>query len=226
VFFWDSTFLLLLPAIALALYAQHKVRSTFARYSKVAASSGVTGAMVAQGILRRKGLASVEVRETPGTLSDHYDPRSHTVNLSTPVYRGRSLAAVGVAAHEVGHAVQHGRGYLPLRIRHGMAPVASLGSSLAFPLFFIGFLFRGPILMDIGIALFAGAVLFHLVTLPVELNASSSALRELSGSGYLAAGEVDGARSVLRAAAFTYLAATAVAVMHLLRLLILRGSRD
>ncbi len=222
-FFWDSTFLLLLPAIALAIYAQHKVRSTFARYSNVTASSGVTGAMVAQGILRRNGLSSIAVRETPGTLSDHYDPRSQTVNLSSNVYRGRSLAAVGVAAHEVGHAVQHGRGYLPLRIRHGMVPVANLGSSLAFPLFFVGFLFRGPILMDIGIALFAGAVLFHLVTLPVELNASSRALRELAGGGYLAAREVDGARSVLRAAAFTYLAATAVAVMHLLRMLILRG---
>jgi Zn-dependent membrane protease YugP len=223
VLFWDSTFLLLLPAMALALYAQHKVRSTFARYSKVAASSGTTGAMVAQGILRRNGLSDVEVRETPGTLSDHYDPRSRSISLSTPVYRGRSLAAVGVAAHEVGHAVQDRRGYLPLRIRHGMVPVANIGSSLAFPLFFVGFLFRGPILMDIGIALFAGAVVFHLVTLPVELNASSRALKELSGSGYLAAREVAGARSVLRAAALTYLAATAVAVMHLLRLLILRG---
>ena len=175
-FFWDHTFLLVLPAMALAIYAQYKVRSTFARYSKMPTARGISGATVASGILRRNGLSSVEVRETPGTLSDHYDPRSHTLNLSSPVYRGRSLASAGVAAHEAGHAVQHDRGYLPLRIRHGMVPVANLGTGLAFPLFFIGFLFRGPILMDIGIALFAGAVLFHVVTLPVELNASSRAL--------------------------------------------------
>jgi Zn-dependent membrane protease YugP len=150
VFFWDSTFLLLLPAMAFAIFAQYKVRSTLSRYSRVPAATGLTGASVAGGILKRNGLSVVGVRETAGTLSDHYDPRTQTVNLSTAVYRGRPLASLGVAAHEVGHAMQHGRGYLPLRIRHGMVPVANLGTSSAFPLFFIGLLFRGSILYGCG----------------------------------------------------------------------------
>jgi Zn-dependent membrane protease YugP len=157
-------------------------------------------------------------------LSDHYDPRSRTVRLSSDNYRGRSLSAVAVAAHEIGHAIQDGTGYIPLKIRHSILPATNLGSWAAFPLFIIGFLFNTPLLMDIGIILFAGVVVFHLVTLPVEFNASNRALAQLSSNGMLVEEEVRGARKVLNAAALTYVAATAVALIHLVRLLILRGN--
>lgn len=224
--FYDSTFLLLIPAILLALWAQHLVKSTFNKYSKVPAGIGMTGGVVAERLLSDSGLNDVEIEEVEGKLTDHYDPRTRTLRLSTSISRSRSVAAIGVAAHEVGHAIQHRMAYAAFQIRQGIFPVANLGSTLAFPLFFIGFLFTSPKLMDVGIILFSGAVLFQVVTLPVEFNASSRALALLQSRGYLAEEEVSQAKKVLRAAALTYVAATAVAVLHLLRLLILRGGRD
>lgn len=222
-FFWDPTFILILPALVLAIWAQSKVRSTYAKYSRVAASRGRRGAEVAAEILRYNGVFDVTIEETEGLLSDHYDPRSKTVRLSTDNYRSNSIAAVSVAAHEVGHAIQHAQAYAPLQFRHAILPVANIGSSLAFPLFIIGLFMAFRPLMDIGIILFSAAVLFQLVTLPVEFNASRRALKQLESYGLLERSEIPAARKVLSAAALTYVAATTVAVLHLLRLLILRG---
>ncbi len=225
-FFYDPTFILLIPALLLALYAQFLVKSTFAKYSRVPASSGLTGAEVAEHLLRDGGLSQVEIEEVPGELTDHYDPRSKTLRLSPPISRSKSVAALGIAAHEVGHALQHKEAMGVFQIRQSIVPVANLGSSLAFPLFFIGLIMSAKSLMDIGILLFTGAVLFQLVTLPVEFNASARALALLQNRGYLAETEVRHARKVLNAAALTYVAATAMAVLQLLRLLLLRSQRD
>jgi Zn-dependent membrane protease YugP len=225
-FFWDPTMILLIPALILAFYAQMKVRSAFRKYSQIRNSRGITGYQAAMHILQMNNLSDVAVEEVPGSLSDHYDPRDKTVRLSSENYRGTSLAAVSVAAHEVGHAIQDAIGYAPLRIRHSILPATNLGSWAAFPLFIIGFLFNSPLLVDIGIVLFAGVVVFHLVTLPVEFNASSRAIAQLSGGGYITTDETRGAKKVLNAAALTYVAATAVAAMHLIRLLILRNAMD
>ena len=225
--FLDPTYILLIPAIILAVYAQMKVQTTFDRYSRVRASSGVTGAQVARDLLDKNNLTDVVVEITPGRLTV-YDPRTKRLRLSAENYHGTSLAALGVAAHETGHAIQHAQEYIPLNIRHAIFPVASFGSSLAFPLFFIGLVFGGggTFLMDLGILLFTFAVLFQVVTLPVEFNASGRALRMLESEGYLMrGGEVAGARKVLSAAALTYLAATAMALLQLLRLVVLRGYR-
>ncbi|MBN1825642.1 MAG: zinc metallopeptidase [Candidatus Eisenbacteria bacterium] len=224
-FFYDPSILLLIPALILAGYAQWKVRSAYARFSKVPSRGGRSGAEIARAILGGNGLGDVSVRETPGELSDHYDPRSRSVSLSAGNYRSHSIAAVGIAAHEVGHALQHGSGYGPLAFRHAVFPVANLGSTLAFPLFFIGFLMSYRPLIDLGILLFAGAVLFSLVTLPVEFNASRRAVAELERGGFLAPDELPAAREVLRAAALTYVAAATMAILQLLRLLILRGRK-
>lgn len=227
-FYFDPTYILLVPAMILAVYAQMKVQSTFNQYLRVRASSGVTGAQVARDLLDKNNLTDVVVEITPGRLTDHYDPRTRKLRLSSEVYHGTSLAALGVAAHETGHALQHAQEYIPLNIRHAIFPVASFGSNLAFPLFFIGLLFGqgGTFLMDLGILLFTFAVLFQVVTLPVEFNASGRAIRMLESEGYLTrGGEVAGARKVLNAAALTYLAATATAVLQLLRLILLRGYR-
>lgn len=221
-FYYDPYFLLLIPAFILAMYAQSRVRSMYTKYSKVPAQSGYSGAQAARLILDSQGLRDVPVEEVKGTLTDHYDPLRKILRLSNGVYRGRSVASVGIAAHEAGHAVQHSRVYVPLMIRSGIFPVASFGSWLAFPLFFIGFLFRAPALMDLGIVIFAGVVLFQLVTLPVEFNASSRAMKLLNSTGVITADEAVYTRKVLNAAALTYLAATAVAVLYLLRFILLR----
>lgn len=215
--------LLLIPAIILAFYAQSKVKSTYSRYSKVASARGLTGAEAASRLLGDAGIEDVKINVVPGTLNDHYDPRKKVVNLSESVAHSRSVAALGIAAHEIGHATQHNRGYIPLNLRNSFVPVASLGSRAAMPLFFIGFLFRTPFLMNLGIIFFSGAVLFQLITLPVELNASSRALKSLSAGGYLVTGEIDQTRRVLNAAALTYVAAAAMAALQLIRLIILRG---
>lgn len=220
---FDWTIILILPGFLLAMYAQTKVKSTFARYSKVAASRGTTGADVARGILRSQGLDDVNVEMISGTLTDHYDPRTKMVRLSSSVYKGSSLAALGVAAHETGHAIQHDRGYLPLNIRNSMVPVANFGSNLAFPLFLIGLFIANTDLMRAGIYLFAAVVVFQLVTLPVEFNASSRAMAILEGNGYVTARELEGTRSVLNAAALTYVAAALVGILNLVRLLVLSG---
>lgn len=228
-YFGDTTFILLIPAIILALYAQARVKGTYARYSRVMAQSGLTGAEAARSLLNTGGAGDVPVERIAGRLTDNYDPRKKVLRLSEGVYDGRSLAALGIAAHETGHALQHHNHYAPLQFRNGFFPVANIGSALAFPLFFIGLLTssRGPsILMDIGILLFAAAVLFSVVTLPVEFNASKRAVHILETQGMLNGQEIAGARKVLSAAALTYVAATTMAIVQLVRLLMIRGSRD
>ncbi len=222
-FFFDPTMILLIPALILAFYAQSKVRSAYAKYSQIPNSHGLTGAEVARAILRHNGLHDVQIEEVPGELSDHYDPRTKTVRLSTANYRERSIAAASVAAHEVGHAIQHAQAYMPLQLRHAILPATNLGSWMAFPLFFIGLLFSTPFLMDLGIILFTGVVLFHVVTLPVEFNASSRALKQLVNHGLVTPDELTGARAVLNAAALTYVAAATMAIMNLIRLLMLKN---
>ena len=237
--FFDPTMLLVLPAFLLAMWAQMKVKTTYARFSRVANRAGLTGADVAKLILDDAGLSvssgagdatsqSCGLECIGGSLTDHYDPRSRTLRLSQDIYHGRSVAALGIAAHEVGHAIQHARLYSPLMLRNMVYPVCSLGSTLAFPLFFIGLILPiagGQVLMQAGIWLFAASVFFTLVTLPVEFNASRRALKALSHGGYLSTEEMSGARKVLTAAALTYVAAAAVAIMNLIRLLIIADRR-
>jgi len=226
--FYDPTYLLLIPAILFTLYAQFKVKSTFNRYLEEGSSSNLTGAQVARDILDHYNLRAVPIELTPETLSDHYDPRARVLRLSPEVYHGRSLASFGVAAHEVGHALQHAESYAPLAIRNVIFPVASFGSNIGYFLFFLGFIFGGnTFLIDLGIILFSCFVFFTVLTLPVEFNASNRALAILGERGYLRQGEeLKGAKKVLSAAAMTYVAAAATAVIQLLRMLILRGNRD
>lgn len=219
----DSTIIILIPAIILSIYAQFAIRSAYSKWSKVKSSLGMTGAQVAQRLLQQNGIFDVEVEPVAGQLSDHYDSRAKKVRLSEGVYNSTSLAALGVAAHETGHAIQHAKSYAPLNIRQALFPVASIGSTWGFWIFIAGMIFSyNTFLMDIGIVLFAGATLFQIVTLPVEFNASSRALAQLSGGGYLSMDEVNGARKVLNAAALTYVAAAAMSILTLVRLLILR----
>ncbi len=224
-FFFDSTIVLLIPVLLLAFYAQSKVKGNYQKYSQYRNSSNMAGAEVARKILDRQGLHDVEVRAVKGTLSDHYDPRKRVVSLSEGVYHNASISAASIAAHEVGHAIQHAKQYKPLIIRASILPAAQIGTSAAFPLFFIGLIFSMPSLMDIGIIFFAGALAFHAVTLPVELNASSCALAELNKGIIHSEQEVTGVKAVLNAAALTYIAATLMALVNLLRLILLRGSR-
>ena len=227
--FLDPTFFLLIPAFILALYAQSKVRSTFNRYSRVRAARGQTGEEVARALLNMRGLGDVPVEKSKGSLSDHYDPRKRILRLSEGVYDSDSVAALGVAAHETGHALQHADAYGPLALRTNLVPVANIGSWMAFPLFIIGFFIHsqtGLLLMDLGIIFFAGAVVLTLVTLPVEFNASARAMVLLREGGFLTEQELPHARAVLNAAAWTYVAAATMAVSQLVRLLILRNARD
>jgi Zn-dependent membrane protease YugP len=228
-FVWDYTWFFLIPPLLLAIYAQAKVRGAYNRYSRIAASSRLTGSELAARLLAEAGIRDVPVEKTAGQLSDHYDPRKKVLRLSEGVYRSNSLAALGIAAHETGHALQHHQGYSPLAIRNIIYPVANIGSFLAFPLFLLGFFTsqKGPsILMDLGILLYTGAVVFTVITLPVEFNASRQALALLRDRGYLNQQEISGAKQVLSAAALTYVASTAMAIMQLVRMLVLRGSRD
>lgn len=223
--FYDTTFIIILPALLLAFYAQFKVKNTFNRYLRERSYAGFTGREVARQILDQNGLQNVTIERVAGQLSDHYDPRAETVRLSADVYNGTSIAALSVAAHEVGHAVQHAQNYAPLGLRTSVFPMASLGSQMAFPLFMIGFLFNFDTLMLVGIWFFIAALAFQVVTLPVEFNASRRAIGFLNQGGYLNSAEVPKAKSVLNAAALTYVAATAMAAAQLLRLLVLRGQR-
>ncbi|NPV71680.1 MAG: zinc metallopeptidase [Firmicutes bacterium] len=225
--FFDSAYIMLvLPALLFALYAQSRVRGAFGRYSRYRATSGKTGGEVASELLRSARLDDVRVERIQSSLGDHYDPRTRVLRLSPQVHDSPSVAALGVAAHEVGHALQHDLGYTPLAIRNTVLPVAQLGSNAAWPLFLLGFLFRIPALMDLGILFFFAAVLFQVVTLPVEYNASSRAMALLAGGGYISTADARPVREVLNAAALTYVAATAMAVAQLARLLILRNRRD
>jgi len=224
--FFDPTFVLLIPAVLLAVYAQWKVKSTYDKYSRVACSRGYTGAQVARYILDDYRLQKIAVVPTAGSLTDNYDPRSGKLNLSQDVYGSNSVAAIGVAAHEAGHAIQDAKSYVPLKLRNGLVPVTNLGSTLAFPLFLLGMFASLPIFMDLGIILFSLAVVFSVVTLPVEFNASRRGIRVLADGNFLTAQELPMAKAVLDAAAMTYVAATTMAILNLVRLLILRSQRD
>jgi len=222
--FFDPLYIIMIvPAFLLSLFAQFRVKSTYSRYSKVATSRGVTGAQAARRILDAEGITDVSIETARGFLSDHYDPRSRVLRLSEGVYAGDSLASVGVAAHEAGHAIQHARGYAPLQLRSALVPISSLGSNLAWPLLIIGFIFMAKSFIMAGILFFTFAVLFQIVTLPVEFNASSRALQALPATGILSDTEVQGARKVLSAAALTYVAAAAMAVVQLLYFLLRSG---
>jgi hypothetical protein len=230
-FHWSS--LLLLPALALAMWAQYKVKSTYSKYSKIGTRSGMSGSDVARAILRDAEVDVNGLEQVPGDLTDHYDPGERVLRLSQGVYSGRSIAALGVAAHEVGHAIQHAHAYAPMTMRSLIYPVSNFGSTLAFPLFIGGFLVPADVGGDIGLWLMRGAILmfsfavaFTLITLPVEFNASTRALRALSSGGYLTDDELKGAKKVLQAAALTYVASAAMAALQLLRLIILARARD
>jgi len=227
-FFYDSTMIFLIPAILLSMYAQFKISSAFSRYSEVRALSGLTGAQTARAILAANGLYDVRVEAVPGRLTDHYDPRTRTVRLSESVYGSNSLAAIAVAAHETGHALQHANGYVPLQLRAAFVPAANFGSQLGPILILLGlFMPTYNFLLDLGILAFSLAVLFQIITLPVEFNASGRALTMLKEERLLGQAEVSGARSVLSAAALTYVAAALVAVLQLVRFLIIaQGRRD
>ena len=235
-YFMDWTFFLLIPAFIFAMWAQFKVKSTYKKYSEVPVRSGLTGADVAARILAD---ARVPISDNPeaypgnvacgihaigGNLTDHYDPRTRKLNLSEDVYNGRSVAALGIAAHETGHAIQHAQLYGPLALRNIIYPACNIGSTLAFPLFFIGFFIHFGLLLKLGILLYTLAVFFTVLTLPVEFDASSRALKALNNGNYLSSDELAGARKVLTAAAMTYVAAAAMAVLQLVRMLLL--SRD
>ncbi len=216
--FYDNTwFMLVLPALFFSMYAQMKIKSTFSKYLQVPSQTGLTGSQVARFILDKNGLYNVRVENVAGSLTDHYDPRTEVVRLSQNVYGGSSIAAVSVAAHEVGHAIQHANSYFPLSLRSALAPVASFGSRLVWVFIFIGMIIS-PFFIDIGIALFLGVVLFQIVTLPVEFNASKRALEQLE-AGIIDEESARGSKKVLNAAALTYVAATIVALAELLRLL-------
>lgn len=224
---FDSTYLLIILAAVISLFAQFLVSSRFSKYSKVRSRSGMTGAQAAERILQSQGIYNVSIQRISGKLTDHYDPRNKTLSLSDAVYNSTSIAAVGVAAHECGHAIQHARGYAPLSFRSALVPVANLGSQLSWLFILLGIFFGGShTLIVIGIVMFSAAVLFQLVTLPVEFNASGRALKLLTETGILQREEVSGTRKVLAAAALTYVAAAATAVLQLLRLIKLFGGND
>lgn len=226
-YFDYSYFLFMLPALILSLYAQIKVSSTFAKYSKIKNSNGLTGSEAAYKVLTQNGVTNVAVEHISGNLSDHFDPQTNIIRLSDSVYSSNSVAAVGVAAHEAGHAVQYANNYAPMKFRRVLVPITNIGSTLSIPLIFIGLLLpiQYDFIVNIGIALFSFAVLFQLVTLPVEFDASRRAIATLEQSGTLYDEELIGAKKVLSAAAMTYLAATFSAVMSLFRLILIAGNR-
>lgn len=221
----DATYIfLVLPAVIFALWAQFNVKSTFSKYAKIASRSGMTGFDSARRILDANGLRDVRIAHVSGDLTDHYNPTDNTIYLSDSVYGSNSAAAIGVAAHEAGHAVQHATGYTPIKIRSAIIPVTNIGSNLAMPLIILGIILSFPALAYIGVAAFGLSTLFQLVTLPVEFDASGRALKALEGS--LDGDDLASARKVLRAAALTYVAALAVSLVNLLRLLIMVAGND
>ena len=226
--YFDPTYFLVLIGVVLSLLASGRVKSTFAKYSQMRNSRGLTGAQAAEQVLHTAGIYDVRIEHVGGNLTDHYDPRTKVLRLSDSVYGQTSVAAVGVAAHECGHAIQHARGYAPLKLRSTLVPIANFGSKLAWPLMIFGLLISGEsstILINAGIIAFLGAVVFQLVTLPVEFNASNRAIRMIADSGMMYGEEIKGAKKVLSAAALTYVASAATAILQLLRILILTGGR-
>ena len=227
-YYYDWTYLLVLIGVVICMAASGRVNSVFSRYSRVRSHSGMTGKEAAERILRRNGIYDVQVIHIPGNLTDHYNPGKKTLGLSDTVYNSSSVAAIGVAAHECGHAIQHAAGYAPLSIRGALVPVANFGSALSWPLILIGLLMNSQmsgLLINLGILLFSAAVLFQIVTLPVEFNASNRAVRVLESSGMLYPEEVGDVKKVLRAAALTYVAGAASMILQFLRLIIIGGRR-
>ena len=224
--YFDPTYWLVIIGAVLCLVAQLRVSSTFSKYNRVRSRSGMTGAQAAQRILELSGIYDVRVEHISGKLTDHYDPSSKVLRLSDATYGSDSIAAIGVAAHECGHALQHNKGYAPLQIRSALVPAANIGSKLGIPIILLGVLFgMNQMFIQIGIWVFALAVLFQIVTLPVEFNASGRALRMLGDYGMMGSDETKGCRKVLGAAALTYVAAAASAILQLLRLVLLFGGR-
>lgn len=227
-FYFDPTYILVIIGAVICLIASARVKTTFNKYNRVRSMSGMTGAEAAERILKSAGIYDVSVQHISGNLNDHYDPRNKVLSLSDSTYGSSSIAAVGVAAHECGHAIQHQTNYAPLTIRSAIVPVANFGSAIAWPLIFIGLFFTsntGTLFINIGIICFSLAVLFQLVTLPVEFNASSRAVRILESTGILGQEELNGTRKVLGAAALTYVTGAAAAILQLLRLIVLFGGR-
>lgn len=220
-YYYDSSILLLLPAMIFAIYAQSKVSSTYKKYSNLQNRRGISAHEVARKILDRHGLYNIKIERVGGNLTDHYDPRTKIVRLSDGVYSSTSIAALGIAAHEVGHAIQHQNQYVPIKLRNMVLPVANIGSFAAFPLAIVGLILSLPPLVNFGIILFSAVVLFQIITLPVELNASRRAVTILENENVLYEEELKPAKKVLNAAAMTYVAAAAVSVANLLRLLAL-----
>lgn len=235
-YYYDSSFIILIPAMILAMMAQGMVKSAFNRYSGVRNQRSITGAEAARKVLDANGLYDVTIQPIGGSMTDNYNPRTRVLSLSQTVYNVNSVAAVSVACHEAGHALQHARGYVPLKVRNGIVPVVNLASKLTWPLIIIGIMllgagggemgYMGNMLFNIGALGFVGVILFHLITLPVELNASRRAINQMEELGLVADEDIPGSKKVLRAAAMTYVAALAVAVANLLRILAIRGRRD
>lgn len=229
IYYYDPTLIFALIGLVLSLLASARVNTVFNKYSRVMSRSGITGAMAAERILHSQGIYDVRIERVSGRLSDHYDPRSKVLRLSDSTYGNTSVAAIGVAAHECGHAVQHAKGYGPLAIRSALVPLANIGSNLGYILVIIGLIFTrttGTMLITIGLIAFSCAVLFQIITLPVEFNASSRALVLLESQGILGTDEVKGSRHVLSAAAMTYVAAAATSILQLVRLIIIAGGRN
>ena len=229
-YYFDPTYILIIIAAIISLIAQWRVNSAFSKYSRVASMSGMTGAQAARMILQSNGINDVSVQRISGKLTDHYNPSTKVLNLSESVYGSTSVAAIGVAAHECGHAIQHARGYAPLSLRSLMVPLANIGSRLSMPLILLGLIFSfssrmGDSLITLGIVLFGLSVVFTVITLPVEFNASKRAIACLGDSRILYEDEIEGAKKVLSAAAMTYVASTAVALANFLRLIVVFGGR-
>ena len=227
-YYWDPTYILVVIGAVICMISSARVKGTFNKYSQLRSMSGMNGAQVAQRVLQAAGIYDVQVRHVSGSLTDHYDPRTKTVNLSDPVYNATSVAALGVAAHECGHAIQHAKSYAPLSIRSALVPIANFGSMLAWPVILIGLFFNtrsSGLIIDIGILLFSAAVLFQLVTLPVEFDASRRALVMLRTQGILADDELRYTRRVLKSAALTYVASAAAAILQLLRIILITNGR-
>ncbi len=218
-FYFDWTYLILLPAILFTAYAQAQVKSAYSKYSNVRAFKGLTGYEVASRILRQNGITDVSIEKVGGTLSDHFDPRNKVLRLSEAVYNGTDVAAAGIAAHEVGHAIQHNQGYAPLVFRNLIVPVAGIGSKFSWILFFIGILVSNEFLLNFGILLFSAVVIFQAATLPVEFDASNRAMVQLTNAGLIIEDERSSVKKVLNAAALTYVAALLTSVLQLVRLL-------
>lgn len=226
-FFGDWSLIIVLPALIFTLWAQTSVQSAYRKYSQVRNAAGLTGADAARRILNQNGLHHVRIEMIRGQMTDHYDPREEVIRLSEGVYNSPSVAAVGIAAHEAGHAVQHATAYGALKLRNAIIPVCRFGSAAAMPLFIIGLFAASDVLMTVGILAYSAVTLFQLITLPVEFNASRRAMAAIEGWGYMSQDEEDGSRRVLRAAAMTYVAALATSLLTLLRLLVLfAGGRD